>query len=113
MNTERSKRLLLTVDKSVMQSIRAAESPMDVVSIIAKYPFQDAVCIIDNLDPLTAAFVITMFREQERGSAFVACNEKYAKSLLAKASRLRIRGTLGLCYARDQVYRETGYFAAI
>lgn len=113
--TERHKRLPLTVDQSVLQKIRMADSPKDAATIVAEYPYDEAVSIIDNLDPLTAAFMIAMFQNRSTGDLFSAsiCPKEYADSLLLNAYELQIRGTLGLCHARDQVYRETGFLAGI
>lgn len=111
--TERHERLPLVVDQGVLQKICMADNPLDAAVIVAQYPYDQAVGIIDNLDPLTAAFVVMLFKKISEDSSSSLCSKEYADSLLLNAYELKIRGTLGLCHARDQVYRETGFFAGI
>ena len=113
---ERADRLPLTAKcKKVLKDVLAAKSPTAAANIIAtpKRPLEETLGIIDNLDPLTAAFVIAVFRERADGHLHhsLACSKAWAMELITKADKLQIRGTLGFCYARDQVYDETGYFA--
>jgi hypothetical protein len=113
---ERAERLPLTVKcEKALKDVRAAKSPTAAANIIAtpKRPLEETLGIIDNLDPLTAAFVIAVFRERADGHLHhpLACSKAWAMELITKADRLQIRGTLGLCHARDQVYQETGFFA--
>lgn len=112
---ERADRLPLTAKcKKVLKDVLRAESPTAAANIIAtsKHPVEEVLGIIDNLDQLTAAFVIAVFRERADGQhPFLACSKAWAMELTTKADALRIRGTLGFCYARDKVYRETGRFA--
>lgn len=115
MREERTDRLPLTVDKGVFRRILAADTVEAAASIVASFPRDVAVSIIDNLDPLTAAFLVTVFRCRVHGgfSSPSICTTAYAESLCSRAKELRIRGTQGLCHARDQVYRDTGFFAGI
>lgn len=114
---ERADRLPLTAKcEKVLKDVLAAESPTAAANIIAtpRRPVEEVLSIIDNLDPLTAAFVIAVFRERADGHLHpsLACSKAWAMELITKADRLCIRGTFGFCYARDQVYRETGYLAS-
>lgn len=114
--TERADRLPLTAKcKKVLKDVLAAESPTAAANIIAlaMHPLEETLSIIDNLDPLTAAFVIATFRGKadDHPDPSLVCSKTWAMELITKADKLRIRGTLGFCHARDQVYRETGYFA--
>lgn len=112
--TERADRLPLAAQhEHILKKVREAKSLTAAASIVATHPLETALSIIDNLDPLTATFVIEAFHERARGRLYpaLACRETWARELIVKADELRIRGTLGFCHARDQVYRETGYFA--
>ncbi len=92
---ERSDRLPLTVDREVLLEVVRART------------LESAVAIVGNLDPLSAAFIVSHLRFlAEKG-------DNNAKVLVALCDNLHIRGTLGLIYARDKVYHETGYFAGI
>jgi hypothetical protein len=113
MAKERPNRLALVVKgrdvNDLLSEIRNAYDPANAADIIANYDIEEAVAIIDNLDQLTAAFMMTVFRfriQAESGFKY-----RYAKELVERADELHIRGTAGLCYARDIVYRETGFFA--
>lgn len=113
---ERADRLPLAAQhEHILRKVRVAQSPTAAANIIAtpKRPLEEALAIIDNLDQLTAAFVIMAFRERADGHLHLslACSKAWAMELITKADKLQIRGTLGLCHAREQVYRETGYLA--
>lgn len=114
--TEREERLPLLVLREILNTIRSAESPKDAAAIVMLHSVETAVGIIDNLDPLTAAFIVLELRRQSAlGGGYSEIRERrnHAKKILARGKELNIRGMMGLCHARDQVYRETGYFAGI
>ena len=74
-------------------------------AIVAKFPVDVAVSIIDNLDILTASLIICWFCvEHVRGN-------QYASALYVKAMELKIRGSLGPVHARNVLYRRTGIWA--
>lgn len=105
----RSKRLVCPVGKQELREIEDSDHPQQAASIVAGHSIEDAVRIIDNLDPLVAAFVIAMFKlRAQGGTTWATCSKTYARKVVARANVRRIRGTLGLCYARDEVYHKTG-----
>ena len=112
---ERIDRLPMSVSSDVLSNINLAESPGDAASIVLQYDVNEAVSIIDNLDPLTAAFVVFQLQGVRRnnGSREMKKRKELADAILARGRELQIRGMNGLCYARDQVFRETGYFAGL
>ena len=63
-----------------------------------------ACAIIDRLIPLISAFVLMGFELRSRDG-----NEN-AKAILDRAYALEIRGTKGLCHARDEFFEQTGVF---
>ena len=106
---ERAERLPLTVDREVLDLITRADTPNAAAEMVLSYDVEVAVAIIDNLDPLTAAFVVSVLRTWAKSDVFET--PVRAGQIIVLGSGLQIRGMNGLCYARDQVYRETGYFA--
>ena len=113
---ERTNRLPLAIGSEVLNKITAAESLKEAGDIVMAHDVEQAVSIIDNLDPLTAAFVlieVSRLSSLEDCSTVIRNRMKHAKKILARARELKTRGINGLCYARDQVFRETGYFAGI
>jgi len=105
MESERAERLPLLADKSVLGKILEAKTPIAAVDIISGFPCDVALSVIDNLDELTAAFVVAMFRLN------ALRDDLYALELVPQIEAQKVRGSRGLVYARDKVYRETGYFA--
>ena len=118
MTAERTERLPLPkVEhwKQIKKNICSAASSAVAAFIIAKVVdyneenVEPVMAMIDNLDPLTAAFILTEFRIQEKTA--VGYEFRFAQRVVARAVELKIRGSAGLCFARDVVYRETGFFA--
>lgn len=107
MREERLERLPLNVGTGVLSEITKAVTIQHAISILVCYGTEDALAIIDNLDQLTAAFILSYIRFQARNG------DNDAKKFVARADELHIRGSRGLVYARDKVYRETGFFAGI
>ena len=110
----RTDRLPLTIDPEVLIRITQAKSPVAAVGVFESYSVDVAVSIIDNLDLLTAALIFATLRLQVLyGDVLKYCNVEKARLIVEKGDKLRIRGSMGLIHARDQVFRETGYFAGI
>ena len=108
---ERTERLPLTVDRKVLHSIVLADNPDDALKILLKHEVDVAVSILDNLDPLTAAFLVFRMQTKHYGGGSIMSQDKRRLSgkILERGRELQIRGMNGLCYARDQVYRNMGY----
>lgn len=108
MNKERTERLPMLADPELFQRLLKNVEPLDVtVQELKKLSVDVAVSIIDNFDQLQAAFLVLRFRIEAQDE------DSYAKKLVKKADENNIRGTLGVTYARDRVYQETGFFAGI
>lgn len=100
------------IEEQIAREVRAQKTPKEAAELVAQYPQNRALEIIKALDPLTAAFVFVEFRRRSKtngGSHKAYLKKKYANELLQRAEELKINGIQGLCAARDQIYRETGY----
>lgn len=108
---ERTERLALPqVAEKILKQICLAEDPVKAADLVAGFEVEAAVSLVDNLDQLTAAIVVTVFRFRTLGGSS-GYEYRFAKNFVKRAEELQIRGTAGLCYARDLVFRETGYLA--
>ena len=107
MAEERSVRLPLRVDPAVLVEIHKQDDPFAACKIVLMCSVEDAISIIDNLNQLAAALILGLIRLAAMDG------DEHAKTIFIKAEVERVRGSAGLLYARDKVFRETGFFAGI
>lgn len=107
MEEERLERLPLLVDPAVLDEVYKQNDPFVARDIVYAYPVEDAVSIIDNLNQLHAALLFGLINVKAMDG------DEHAKAIVTKAEEQRIRGTAGLLYARNKVFRETGFFAGL
>ena len=82
--------------------IRDCDTPEIATNEVMRLGPISACALVDSSDPLTAAFIVNILRERaNRG-------DKNAIAFIERADRLNIRGTKGLCHARDEIYRKMG-----
>ncbi|MDB5254616.1 MAG: hypothetical protein JWL80_682 [Parcubacteria group bacterium] len=111
---ERTERLPLKVPRNVLTRITQCDDPETAAKRVLDFQVEDAVSILDNLDPLTAAFIVAYFTQfrVNNGSTALRMRKYKIDRILHRGRELQIRGMNGLCFARDQIFRETGYTVA-